>query len=328
MIYFETDAVKCQALWKQFTPHQRAWDEWDLMYAFHDQATYLFNFMVHETDGKIDGLIPLVKDTSDGSYELFGGCYPDSRILWIDIAHFPEYYDNLPDNTVFFDLKGSFVASILSQYPEYESNFVEQDLQYFLIPAEFDYDFVNHINTFSTDKRKGFLRDLRKIRELNPDLELVWSDTDESELFISLSLKNFGADSDHVTEAGKQEVRRVVSELQELGFLKTLTITIAGVKQATSLSALYNNAWVSLYAGSNNDYKNLGKLLNVETIQEGCRLKVDEVNYMTGMTWKSAWHMKENPCRTMRKPAKKIEPAVEPSSETTTEPNSEPTGTK
>ena len=54
MIHFETDAVKCQALWEQFTPHQRAWDEWDLMYAFHDQATYLFNFMVHDPNEIIE----------------------------------------------------------------------------------------------------------------------------------------------------------------------------------------------------------------------------------------------------------------------------------
>lgn len=309
MIRFEKDMVECERLWEQFTPHDRAWDEWDLMYAFHDQATYLFNFMVHETDGKVDGLIPLVEDTSDGSFELFGGCYPDSRVLWIDIEHFPEIFDNLPQKTVFFDLRGSFVTTLLERFPEYEANFVEQDQQFFLIPADFDYDFVNHVNTFSNDKRKGFLRDLRKIRELNP--ELVWSDADESELFISLSLKNFGAESDHVTEAGKQEVRRVVSELRELGILKTLTISIDGVKQATSLSALYNNYWISLYAGSNNDYNNLGKLLNSETIQEGCRLRVNEVNYMTGMTWKAAWHMQQSACRTMRKPAKQMQAASE-----------------
>ena len=312
MIRFEKDMAECERLWEQFTPHDRAWDEWDLMYAFHDQATYLFNFMVHETDGKVDGLIPLVEDTSDGSFELFGGCYPDSRVLWIDIEHFPEIFDNLPQKTVFFDLRGSFVATLLERFPEYEANFVEQDQQFFLVPADFDYDFVNHINTFSNDKRKGFLRDLRKIRELNP--ELVWNDADESELFISLSLKNFGTDSDHVTETGKQEVRRVVSELRELGILKTLTISIDGVKQATSLSALYNNYWISMYAGSNNDYNNLGKLLNSETIQEGCRLRVNEVNYMTGMTWKAAWHMKQSACRTMRKPAKEIQSATEQAS--------------
>ncbi len=304
MIRFEKDMTKCQALWEQFSPHERAWDEWDLMYAFHDQDTYLFNFMVHETDGVIDGLVPLVEDTSDGSFELFGGCYPDSRVLWIAIEHFPEIFDALPQNSMFFDLKGAFVDQILARFPEYTPNFAELDQQFFLVPAEFDYDFSNHINTFSTDKRKGFLRDLRKVRELNP--ELVWNDANEADLFISLSLKNFGAESDHVSEAGKQEVRRVVSELQELGLLKTLTISIDGVKQATSLSALYNNMWISLYAGSNNDYKNLGKLLNVETIQEGCRLRVNEVNYMTGMTWKAAWHMKQNPCRTMRKPAKTL----------------------
>jgi hypothetical protein len=171
-----------------------------------------------------------------------------------------------------------------------------------LVPAEFGYDFVNHINTFSTGKRKGFLRDLRRLKE--KDVKLVWNDADESELFINLSVKNFGSESDHNVEGGKQEVRRVVSELKKLGYLRTLTIVVDGEKQATSLSAHFKDTWVSLYAGSNNDIDNLGKLLNSETIQESCRLKVAEINYMTGMAWKAAWHMKENPCRTMRKTPK------------------------
>jgi hypothetical protein len=57
-----------------------------------------------------------------------------------------------------------------------------------------------------------------------------------------------------------------------------------------------------LYGGSNRDHKNLGKLLNVETIQEACRRKVGEINCMTGMQWKAAWDMESETCRTMRKP--------------------------
>ena len=304
MIRFIKDAAECERVWEQFSPHERAWDEWELMYAFHDQETYRFNFMVHETDGEADGLIPLVEDTSDGSFELFGGCYPDSRVLWIRIEHFPEIFDALPDQTVFFDLRGSWVAELLAQHPQFEANFTETDNQYLLVPAEFDYDFVNHMQkTFSSDKRKGFLRDIRKVRELH-QVEQVWNDDDESDLFIRLSQKNFGADSDHATEGGRQEVKRVVSELRENGLLRTLTVLVNGEKQAASLSALYNNYWISLYAASNNDINNLGKLLNFETIQEACRLQVNEINYMTGMAWKAAWHMTANPCRTMRKPAK------------------------
>jgi hypothetical protein len=66
---------------------------------------------------------------------------------------------------------------------------------------------------------------------------------------------------------------------------------------------LHGNKMVALYAASNNDYNNLGKLLNVETIQEAGRLRVDEISYMTGMQWKANWQMKSEPCLTMRKPA-------------------------
>ncbi len=307
MIRFSQDINECEALWEQFSPNEQAWDDWELMYAFHDQERYRPYFLVHETDGKADGMIPLVEDSNDGSYELFGGSYPENRVLWIQPEHFPECFDSLPDRTDLFDLKGSWVDSLLESHPQYTENFRELDYQYFLVPSEFDYDFTNHIQqTFSNDKRKGFLRDLRKLRERG--VELNWSDDDESELFVALSQKNFGADSDHATESGRQEVYRVVRELKENGYLRTLSLTVEGAKQATSMSALHKGKWIALYSASNNDYDNLGKFLNVETIQEACRLRVDEINYMTGMTWKAAWHMKQNPCRTMRKPAR---PAAE-----------------
>jgi len=310
MIRFVTAMEACRELWQQFTPHERAWDEWDLMFAFHDEKTYTFNFMVHETDGKADGMIPLVYDSSDGSHEMFGGCYPDCRVLWIRTEDFPEFFDNFPDKTVLFDLKGPWVDELLQAHPQFSPNFVEEDNQFYLVPSKFDYDFVNHINTFSTDKRKGFLYDLRKFRERNPVLQ--WSDDDETELFFKLSVKNFGAESDHSTEGGKDEVRRVIKELKRSGYLRTLTVSVDGEKQAVSMSALYANMWIALYSSSNNDFNNLGKLLNTETIQEACRLRVDEINYMTGMTWKAAWKMDRMPCRTMRKPAKVIEVAAPP----------------
>mgnify|MGYP000615069483 CR=1 FL=1 len=80
-------------------------------------------------------------------------------------------------------------------------------------------------------------------------------------------------------------------------------IEIDGTRQAVSHSLLHGNRMVVLYGASNNDYNNLGKLLNVETIQEGCRLQVDEISYMTGMQWKADWKMKGEPCLSLRKPA-------------------------
>jgi len=302
MIRTVTDPAECERLWETFSPHERAWDEWDLMFAFHDERIYRFHFLVHETDGRQNGLVPLVLDTTDNGYELFGGSYPDSRELWVRYPDFPEFFEQLPEPTVLFDLRGGWVDGLLQAQPQYAPNFGERDQRYFLVPESFGFDFYNHIDTFSGEKRRGFKYDLRKIQGLGP--ELRWSDDDEAELFIALCNRNFGAESDYVTEAGQQEVQRVVRELRESGFLKTLTITLDGVKQAVSLSALYKGTWIALYSISNNDIKGLGKFLNVETIQEASRQRVAEINYMTGMQWKAAWKMNSEACYTMRKPAR------------------------
>ncbi len=256
---------------------------------------------MHETgDGQADGLVPLVHDAQKDRYMLMAGSYPDGRVLWLRYEDFPELFEQLPERTVLFELRQSWADALLALHPQFEVNFSEHDLRYYLVPSEFGFDFDKHLETFSKDKRQKFLYDLRNIRKREP--ALCWSEDDEADLFIELVNRNFGAESDYANDDDADEVRRVVDELQRSGRLKTLTIEVEGAKQAVSLSLLHGKTMVALYAASNNDYNNLGKLLNVETIREACRLRVDEISYMTGMQWKANWQMKSEPCVTMRKP--------------------------
>lgn len=300
MIRTETDPQACRTLWDQFSPRQNAWDDWDLMYAFHDQDRHRFHFLVHEENAEANGLIPLVFDTTQDRYMLMAGSYPDGRELWIRHPDFPEFFEQFPDRTVLFDLRQGCADDIVRLHPQYAEHFAEQDHRYFLVPASFDFDFVNHLDVLGKDRKQKFLYDLRNIRKREPQLD--WSNDNEADLFIELVNRNFGAESDYANPDDAKEVRRVIGELQSSGRLQTLTISIDGVRQAVSMSLLQNNRMVALYSSSNNDFNNLGKLLNVETIQEACRLRVDEISYMTGMQWKANWKMQSEVCCTFRKP--------------------------
>jgi len=301
VIRTETDIRECRKLWEMLSPHRDAWDDWDLMLAYHDQAMDRFHFLVHHgSEGHPDGLVPLVYDAKQDRYTLMGGSYPDGRVLWLRFRDFPEFFAQFPDRTILFELRESWVSELLQVFPQYADNFSEPELRYYLVPSEFEFDFIRHLDTFSPDKKQKFLYDLRNIRKREPTLR--WSDDNEADLFIELVNRNFGAESDYADEDGANEVRRVIAELKRSGRLKTLTIEIDGVRQAVALSLLHGNKMVALYASSNNDYNNLGKLLNVETIQEACRLRVDEISFMTGMQWKASWKMKGEPCLTLRKP--------------------------
>lgn len=301
MIRIVTATEECRDLWERLSPGQDAWDDWDLMFAFHDEEKHRFHFLVHEEETRQpDGLVPLVHDSTEKRYMLMAGSYPDGRVLWMRREDFPAFFEAFPEPTVFFDLRESFVEGLLQVHSQYAAHFGEPETRYYLVPSAFDYDFYRHIDTFSSEKKQKFLYDLRKIRKQEPVLH--WSDDNEADLFIALVNRNFGAESDYATEDNARELRRVIAELQQSGRLKTLTIEIGGAKQAVSLSLVHGNKMIALYAASNNDFNNLGKLLNVETIQEGCRLRVDEISYMTGMQWKANWQMNSEPCVTMRKP--------------------------
>ena len=301
MLSTKTNIEECRKLWDTFSPQQDAWDDWNLMFAFHDQDSHRFNFLVHQTsDGRANGLIPLVEDTRKNRFMLMAGSYPDGRVLWLRNRDFPEFFEHLPDRTVLFDLKQSWVADLLQLYPQFDANFSEPDLRYYLQPSEFEFEFQKHLDTFPAEKKQKFLYDLRNIDKRGPVLH--WSGKNEADLFIELVNRNFGAASDYADEENTKELRRVIAELERSGRLKTLTIEVDGTSQAVSLSLLHGNKMIALYASSNNHYNNLGKLLNVETIREACRLRVDEISFMTGMQWKADWRMKGEPCLTLRKP--------------------------
>jgi len=301
VIHSETDIRECRKLWEILSPHQDAWDDWDLMLAYHDQDKDHLHFLVHQgSEGHPDGLVPLVHDAKQDRYTLMGGSYPDGRILWLQFRDFPEFFEQFPERTILFELRQSWVNELLQMFPQYEANFAEPELRYYLVPSEFGFDFNRHLDSFSPDKKQKFLYDLRNIRKREPMLR--WSDENEADLFIELVNRNFGSDSDYADEDSANEVRRVIAELKRSGRLKTLTIEIDGTRQAVALSLLHGTKMVALYASSNNDYNNLGKLLNVETIQEACRLRVDEISFMTGMQWKANWKMKGEPCISLCKP--------------------------
>lgn len=117
MIRTETEVEGCRKLWDLFTPGKDAWGDWELMYAFHDQDKHRFNFLVHVSEDVPDGLIPLIHDTQQGRYTLMASSYPDGRILWLRYEDFPEFFLELLEKTVMFDLRKSWVQGLLNLHP-------------------------------------------------------------------------------------------------------------------------------------------------------------------------------------------------------------------
>ena len=157
MLRYETDTFECRKLWDMFSPQQQAWDDWDLMFAFHDQDRHRLNFLVHmSSDGQADGLLPLVFDSKQNRYMLMAGSYPDGRVLWLRKQDFPEFFEQLPERTVLFDLKQSWVNELLQLHPQFEVNFSEQDLRYYLVPSEFDLISTITSTLFPPRRNKSF----------------------------------------------------------------------------------------------------------------------------------------------------------------------------
>ncbi|NQV91136.1 GNAT family N-acetyltransferase [Candidatus Woesearchaeota archaeon] len=297
----EQNLTKCKLLWDNYTPNLLLWHDWDVISSFYDSKRYDPYFLILEDDSKKDiGLLPLWFNQEKKSYRFFGEGYQENNVFWFDLNYFQEVFEKFPLPLTLHDLNGKCVEAITQKYPNLKDFFKQIDFRYF-IDCQKTSSLEIYLNSFNKKHRKNLLYDLRNLEKLNYTVNQ--GNLENFNEFVKFNVARFGEESDFNDPIFAGDVLNFFNVLDLKKLLYPITVLIDGKVEAVEFCAFHNNIFYVLNGGYNLTYRNLGKLLILETIKKGFELGAIQIDFLTGdaKCWKNLWNFESEAYYTFKK---------------------------
>lgn len=280
-----TDLSAAEKLWRQISPRQTVYDDWDFRSAFYPEAPHplLFIAAYDSISAELVGLLPLQEHPRYG-YEFFAEYSSEESRPFVK----PGYEDLIPQ--LYGAIPGPGKLSDISGDDPFTKNFLLEDYKYFL-PLKGLSSFEDFLVTrLSPKRRRSLAKEIAAIELLRPEI-YYYQAKDGAEalerLFV-LNINNFREDS-YLQEDDRLSWRRLLKSPLDI---RLIEISIAGKVIAASLAILYNNTWDYLLTGAAfKDYPGLGKYLVKINIEAAIALGAKVFDAGLGdCGWKHNWH--------------------------------------
>lgn len=276
------DLSRAKDAWKQLSPNETLWDDWDFRYCFYKYYNFELFFYTGELNGEIIGVLPLQFNPETKALEFFGGKYMEENKILIKKGFekfIPDFYKQIRKKAALDDISGqdTFTQSL----PLHEYKYV-----YNLSGISTLEEFIDKY--FDPDSRK------KKRRLLKEAAEIIYNNFADLELMFELNLKNFGQESSFNWPFRKEIFR----DLVKLNFEPILfTAIIEGKKEAVAVAIKYKDKFVSLNSGVNSDsFPWLEKYLILKKVAKAIELKCRIFDACVGNCgWKENWHLEKIP---------------------------------
>lgn len=285
------DLKTAEHLWREISPRQVIFDDWDFRCVFfkHEPHPLCFRAAYDVKDGQEElvGLMPLVdygevgigiiaEEPSEENRVFIKPGHEDVvKLLYESLSH----KDQAEKNKIqFYDISGE---------DEYTKSLPLEDYKYVLPLAGLD-NFVDFLKIrLAAKRRRSLEKELAAIANLN--LEVVVNDFSDLENLFKLNVGNFVGESYLI----KEEERAPWRELLEKPFAWQLTsLRSHGKTIAVSLAVLYNGYWHYLLTGTSfKTYPGLGKYLTKVNIEAAIAAGANYFDAGLGdCGWKNLWH--------------------------------------
>ncbi len=286
-----SDQATAEKLWKQLSPAETIYDDWDFRETFHRYYRNELFFYTANVDGKVVALMPLQMGENGTTLEFFGGDYmEDNRVFALPGYEYciPELYKHLD--------KPNDLEFIRSTDP-YTETFPIVDYKY-VLPLDTFKSSDDYIEAqYHGETKKKFKKRLRKIDETNP--QIIVNNWEDLELLFQLNIDQFkdGPRQSMFAREYRQDIFRDLCKAHETFTPRLLTFVVNGEKQAVSLALLYNKNYASINTGIVAEpLLNLKEYIHIkkfdDAITEGCTL-FDA--FVRDYGWKEKWGLKKIP---------------------------------
>lgn len=277
------DLKEAERLWRTLSPQETIFDEWDFRYCFYKYDPHPVCFLAAFAKGEVIGLLPLQRHPKYG-YEFFAEDPCEENRPFIKPGYekiIADLYAAIPGAAKCYDITGEDEFTMALPLEDYKYLLSLEGLNNFS-------DFLE--KRLSSKRRRSIFKEIETIVKNNIKIKISDRSSWESDLerLFVFNNNNFAAES-----YLKEDERAPWRDLLLLPYdWRLVTLQIAGVTQAVSLSVLYKKEWHYLITGVNfKKYPSLGKYLvkvNME-VAMAAGVKVFDVG-LGDCGWKHLWH--------------------------------------
>lgn len=295
-IYSETDITVCRQLWEHFIPPEKLTDIWDVRACFYRRFARKLFFVVAKKNGHPAGFIPLSYIDENDHYGYFPGevwngktWLEQNRVIFFDHDILDQMLNWLSGNK-----KKYYIRYLIEDQYLRKNSVGIDEIGYFFYPKEVDFSMDNYYALFSKKSAKKIRRDVDNIYAR--DLVIRTDNVDDFDLMVQMNIERFGGDSYFSDQRFCESFRDLKKYLNKKGWLRITSVLVDGKPAAVDMGCLYKRAYTLLAGGTHSEYPGIAKVINLYHIQEACKNKYKEVDFLCGdFSWKKRFHLSPRP---------------------------------
>ncbi|MBF0468302.1 MAG: GNAT family N-acetyltransferase [Desulfamplus sp.] len=299
-----TELDECAFLWQHHYPVECLFDLWIVRETFAQMYDTAPCFIVHESNGKVDGLLALCdiseKDSYAGSGVLADCCgrfafFPGE--LWKGRTWMEQNKIIAANNDIIREMliavPGSADIRYLCEKYTYDDCSVDET-GYLFYPENHEYSYEKYLGSFAGKSRKKILSEVRALEKSG--VSFRYNDIKDLDYMFSLNINNFGEHGYFHDPRFLNAFIQLASVLQKHDMLRVVTVLVGNEIVAVDMGAIWNNTCIMLAGGTNKNFPGIAKLINLHHMEWACSQKIASLDFLCGdFSWKSRFHLAPRP---------------------------------
>ena len=296
-----TDLEVCEALWKAFIKIRYVTDIWDFRLCFQRHFMNRPYFMVFEDRQGVYGILPLAHISEEDLFVFFPGEIWNGK-TWLERT---PVYCREPHSL--HTLLSECPERTYLRYMEVENGSTSSELKvdeigYLLHPPDLAFDIDGYYKRFPWKKLKAIKKEIASI--LGTEGSWHINRIPDYDLLVKMNLDSFGENSYFYDSRFTESFRDILWLLKRKGWLRLVSLEVAGLTVAVDLAALYDGSYVPFLGGTHPDFRGVAKVMNMHHLQFAMRQGLSRVDFLCGdFHWKKLWHLDPDPLYKFVSPA-------------------------
>ncbi|MBF0229030.1 MAG: GNAT family N-acetyltransferase [Desulfamplus sp.] len=292
------DIDECAFLWQKYYPVESLFDIWWVRETFAKNYMRDIFFIVHEENGRLNGLLPLCKVVEPiNAFAFFPGEIWHNR-TWMEqnkiIAENSDVMREMLLTLCSFqnsaDIRYLCKTSLDNIPSEFSLNSTVDETGYLFYPKNHEYSYEKYLGTFAGKSRKKILSEITAIEKQG--ISFRYNDPDDLDTMFRLNISNFGEHGYFHDPKFLQSFIELASNLDKNGMLRVVTVLINGEIAAVDMGAIWNNTCIMLAGGTNKKFLGIAKLINLHHLKWACSEKIEYIDFLCGdFGWKERFHL-------------------------------------